>query len=533
MSDSLKWFSDDTVLVGCDFSTGSVKAIAFDLNGKILTEVRLPTDLYLESGVSELGITQLEGQTRSVIRSMSRKLADLNRLQDWKIIGISATHHTSGRIDAAWSQVRRAICWNDQTLAKYHSIGLERLGGQAKVRELIGGPWAVRYSLTHLVKDEQQLPVTDWNRTWKIVSHGSLAAGYMSYQFNHISVSSAASTGLMDLRTNQWSSEMLNAIQNPVFRKLAFGNLPKIMISPSSPEYPAYLKNNAPHYGVGSPYMGTAFEAQLFAGKGQNIHPRVYPTLDDQAAGLIGGGAVNPGQVAIILGNSAVVNSSAASAPTTDNLDAMKLNWGPYLWMRCYSNGAQFLDRVLGSNPNWEMLERQARTVDPTCNSIEVMPFVLSEPSIGVEQPRFEWLPSEPTATGIRYRASLEAIAYLVTLGVEAHEDAGQEVNQITVSGGIAKSPLMVEILASVLNFPIQRLQSDEGPALGAAVAALADAENGERFAKRATIEPELYPVEAAVKRLVKFREPVLPNPKWVEAYQEGLNRFKDRLGKN
>ena len=46
------------------------------------------------------------------------------------------------------------ICWNDQTLAEYHAIGLKRLGGQKQVRERIGGPWAIRYTLSHLVKDE-------------------------------------------------------------------------------------------------------------------------------------------------------------------------------------------------------------------------------------------------------------------------------------------------------------------------------------------------------------------------------------------
>ena len=42
--------------------------------------------------------------------------------------GVSATHHSAGRIDADHVQVRRAICWNDQTLAEYHAKGLARLG---------------------------------------------------------------------------------------------------------------------------------------------------------------------------------------------------------------------------------------------------------------------------------------------------------------------------------------------------------------------------------------------------------------------
>ena len=55
--------------------------------------------------------------------------------------------------------------------------------------------------------------------------------------------------------------------------------------------------------------------------------------------------------------------------------------------------------------------------------------------------------------------------------GVREHESAGQSIRRVVVSGGIAKSELMGEILASVLNRPIERLQSSEGPALGAAAA--------------------------------------------------------------
>src|SRR5213076_1942603 len=100
---------------------------------------------------------QLEGQARSSVRAMANRLREQGRLQQWVAGGISATHHTAGRIDADHLLVRRAICWNDQSLAKYHARGLARVGGPTRVRELIGGPWAIRYSLSHLVKDEEQL----------------------------------------------------------------------------------------------------------------------------------------------------------------------------------------------------------------------------------------------------------------------------------------------------------------------------------------------------------------------------------------
>src|SRR5258708_1672527 len=169
MSSFLKHVPPTAIITGWDFSTGGVKCLAFDIDGNTLADVRLPTDLWTKGGVSELNLLQLEGQARGSVRAISEALRDKGRLNDWLTGGISATHHTSGRIDEQRNQVRRAICWNDTTLAKYHAIGLKRLGGQKRVRELIGGPWAIRYSLSHLVKDEKKLKEADWRRTAKIL----------------------------------------------------------------------------------------------------------------------------------------------------------------------------------------------------------------------------------------------------------------------------------------------------------------------------------------------------------------------------
>jgi sugar (pentulose or hexulose) kinase len=231
--------------------------------------------------------------------------------------------------------------------------------------------------------------------------------------------------------------------------------------------------------------------------------------------------------MAVILGNSAVVNSSSGNLPSGGTLDAMRLNWGPYLWMRCYNNGAQFLDRVVGPKPDWERLEQEARACPACLEGTAVWPFIAPEPSLGVTSPRLEWFPAEPKEPGRRFRASLEALAYLIGYGVREHEEAGQKITRVTVSGGIARSRLMCEILATVLDHPLERLQSDEGPALGAAVTALAALETHRRSQKGIS---KPFTVADAVPMLVKFREPVRPNPQWREKYREGLQAFEKRL---
>jgi sugar (pentulose or hexulose) kinase len=496
------------VITGWDFSTGAVKCLAFDLEGHTLAEVRLPTDLWTEGGVSELNLLQLEGQAHATLRGIASRLRDLGRLDHWLAAGISATHHTAGRVDADRMPVRRAICWNDHTLATYHARGLERLGGQEKVVRAIGGPWAIRYSLSHLVKDEELLSAADWKRTDRILPHGALAAGYLTGNYDVVSVSAAASTGMMNFKTAKWSKFMLDALETPEYRRLAAKQLPTI-IDQFEP--------------VG-PLAAPLAEA---VGISPRKRPVIFPTSDDQQAGLVGGGAVDAGQVAVILGNSAVVNASSAKLPATTGLDAMRLNWGPYLWMRCYNNGAQFLDRVVGPKPDWAWLEAAARGIGPGSDGTMVLPFVAPEPSLGVDKARVQWLPAEPEDVPKRFRASLEALAYLIALGVRAHESAGQKVTRVTVSGGIARSHLMCEILATVLNKPLERLQSDEGPALGAAVTALAALETNLRRQKK--IEAP-FTVADAVAVLVKYRDKVEPNPAWRAAYEAGLKQFEERL---
>lgn len=527
MLEPLRCVPPSALIVGWDFSTTAVKALAFDLSGNVVAEGRFKNDVWADyrplptagqhedTGTREINLMQLEGQARASVRDLAAKLRAAHRLGDWLAGGISATHHTAGRIDAHHNQVRRAICWDDQTLAEHHAEGLKRLGGPDRVRELIGGPWAVRYSLSHLVKDETCLDEAGWRNTKWIMGHGPLAAGYLTGRFGVTSVSSAASTGIMDLRTDRWRKEMLGAIGREDYRELAWKCLPHIL-------------------DVTEPVGPVAEHVALDAGIAATRRPLVYPTLDDQAAGLVGGGATDAGQVAVILGTSAVVNSSSAGPPRTDALDAMKLGWGPYLWMRCYSNGAQFVDAVAPLKTR-QAAEHAAEQLPPLCDGTAVLPFLKSEPSIGVTAPRVEWRPSEPSDPAVRTRAAYEAIAYLIALGVKAHKDAGQTITRITVSGGLARSRLMCEILASVLagvlepaNLPLIRLASDEGSALGAAVLALAGLEATCR-AEKGIDGP--FTVADAVAKMVQFRDSVPARPGWVEPYRRGLAEFEARLG--
>ena len=137
----------------------------------------------------------------------------------------------------------------------------------------------------------------------------------------------------------------------------------------------------------------------------------------------------------------------------------MRLNWGPYLWMRCYNNGAQFLDRVVGERPDWEKIGARGPRLSGRRGRGGYLAVRLAGAGARRPFPRV-WNGARRSLRkrGGSFRASLEALAYLIARAVKEHEAAGQKITRITVSGGIARSDLMCEILASVLDRPLEQL---------------------------------------------------------------------------
>jgi L-ribulokinase len=75
------------------------------------------------------------------------------------------------------------------------------------------------------------------------------------------------------------------------------------------------------------------------------------------------------------------------------------------------------------------------------------------------------------------YRALLEATAFGTRTIVEAFESAGLPVGELVIAGGLLKNPFLMQMYADVTRRELATIESDQGPALGAAMHAAVAAE--------------------------------------------------------
>ena len=100
------------------------------------------------------------------------------------------------------------------------------------------------------------------------------------------------------------------------------------------------------------------------------------------------------------------------------------------------------------------------------------------------------------------YRALFEATAFGTRTIIEAFEAAGVPVHELVVAGGLLRNPLLMQIYADVTRRPLSLIDSDQGPALGAAMhAAVAAGAYVDIYAAAAAmgkVLPRVYEPDAA-----------------------------------
>lgn len=162
-----------------------------------------------------------------------------------------------------------------------------------------------------------------------------------------------------------------------------------------------------------------------------------------------------------------------------------------------------------------QWLDRLAETVPPGAQGVQILPYFLGEKTpvhdadvrgavVGLSlahEPKHLW------------RALLEAYAYGIAHHIEVLNDMGHATEIYLASDGGSKSTVWMQIVADVLQKPVQRLAGHPGSCLGAAYTA--------------AMGMGLATDWSAISRFVSHADRLEPDPAKAGAYAQGYASFR------
>lgn len=473
--------------IGIDLGTSAAKLLLLDKNGEILSRAAAQYPIfYPQSGWSE---QNPEDWYNGVIDGVKKLLKG----QDKKSVrGISFGGQMHGLVilDKADNVIRPAILWNDgrtqkQTDYLNNAVGKERLSSYTANIAFAG--FTAPKILWVKENEEENFAAID-----KIM----LPKDYLVYRLtgvNSTDYSDASGMLLLDVKNRRWSKEMIEICG---INKEA---LPKLYESFSS--VGAIKKEIAEELGLG-------YDVIVCAGAGDN------------AAAAVGTGTVNDGDCNISLGTSGTIfiSGDKFSVDKNNALHSFCHANGAYHLMGCLLSAAScnswWTDGVLNTSDYAAEQDGLEKLMGE--NDVYFLPYLMGERSPHNDvNARGAFIGMRPDTTRKNMTlAVLEGVAFALKDCASIAESDGIEIKSTKICGGGARSKLWRNIIADVLNIPVESPVIEEGPAYGAAMLAMVGC-------------GEYKTTEEAAKRLVKVRETILPNKEIAEKYEKKYRVFK------
>jgi xylulokinase len=243
----------------------------------------------------------------------------------------------------------------------------------------------------------------------------------------------------------------------------------------------------------------------------------------DQAAGALGVGVTDAGGPAsLALGTSGVIFAAQdAYAPDPEGrlhafCHALPDRWHVMGVVLAAAGALAWLDDAIGHDDGIPALLTEAARWAPGVEGLTFAPYLSGERTPypdGDVRAAFVGLGLRHDR-GALVRATLEGVGHALRDGLDLIDAAGPRPQTARASGGGARSELWLRILASMLEMPIERTESEAGAAYGAAVlggvagGVFADARSGAALGFKVSAE-------------------VAPDPAWVEAYAGQRERYR------
>ena len=472
--------------IGVDVGTTSVKILAIDELGKIIKTVTKEYPIYFPQPMwSEQNPEDWWQQT---LKGLDELFRGVNKAEV-KAIGLSGQMHGLVILGEEDEVIRPAILWNDQRTEKECHY-LNNIVGKAKISDWTGNIALTGFTAPKILWIRENEP-DNFNRIKKIM----LPKDYLAYKISGefaTDMSDASGTLYLDVKNRKWSNEMLNVLG------ISIDQLPRLY---ESFEVIGNIKEDL------AERLELPKDVKIVIGGG------------DQAVAAVGGGIVGENACSVSLGTSGVVfaNSEDFVVDNNNRLHSFCNANGKYHVMGVTLAAAASLKWWVENvnESNFDSLLDEAKNVKID-NNIFFLPYL-----IGERTPH-----NDPNARGTfmgmnmttkrkdMTRAILEGVAFSLRDTFEIMRDMGMNIVEITINGGGARSDLWCQIMADVLNVKVNKVNSDDGPAYGAAILA--------------TVGYGLFEsVDEVCNTFIKITDTIHPREDSVLFYDEKYNKFR------
>ena len=427
--------------LGIDLGTSSAKSVLMNDEQSIVASHSAPVDISRpHDGWSEQDPAHWISAIESTLAALASSHADA--LSSVRGIGLSGHMHGATLVDKRGEVIRPCILWNDT-----RSHEQARRLDTDRSRELAGNilfPGFTAPKLAWVAENEPNL----FEKVAKVLLPKDYVRLWLTGEFV-AEMSDAAGTGWLDVNARQWSDELLSACHL------------------QSEQMPSLVEGTA---------VSGTLRTELAKRYGMSGSVVVAGGAGDNAASACGMGTVTPGSAFLSLGTSGVLfaaNASyqpnAASAVHTF-CHALPDTWHQMGVILAATDALNWLSTLTSKTPS--------QLTDSLTDTPAEPSDVIFLPYLGGERTPINDASARGVFIGLKHgtdavqmtRAVLQGVAFAFRDSQHALAQAGTTLSRATAIGGGAKSDYWLQVLATVLNLPLDRTpDGDYGASLGAA----------------------------------------------------------------
>lgn len=475
-------------IIGLDLGTTSVKAVVFNVNGKVITETeKMITSHYPQQGWVEQNPVEIEQYAVQAIRDA----IDEAKIEKHELltIGISAAMHSLICMDENGEPLSQALIWSDGRSSEQAEKLKETNGFDVYARTGLPNHPMSPLSKLLWMKEVEYEPYLKANYFLSIKE-------YILQKWFGLCVidySMAAATGLFNAKTFQWDDEILE------LAGVKKEQLSKIV--PPTEVLTGINKDVAENMGI------------------SNDMPIVIGAADGQLANL-GIGAILPGEVAITAGTSGAIRQFTKGFRISDKQETFS-----YAFTEDYSiiggptnNGGialQWLKELLNYQGSFYEFTAEAEQVAPGADGLIFLPYINGERApLWNQHAKGNFFGMSITHKKEHFvRAVLEGITFNLYQIGQALEELAGEPEKIFVNGGLSRSSLWLQMLADVFGKEVYVSESHHSAAWAAAWTGLVALGKADSFAE--------------IKKNVLMGEAVKPNMENHKIYSKIFNKYE------